>query len=76
MMLDEEDSFIQRIMANRDTAIVRGHPSIPLLPLSLTMSRCIPHGLYTYPTTPVPLRPPINNRRPSSISRYLTIRPT
>jgi hypothetical protein len=47
---------------------VREHPSIPLLPLSLTMSICIPHGLYTYPTTPVPLRPPSNNRRPSSIS--------
>jgi hypothetical protein len=41
--------------------IVRGHPSIPLLPLSLTMSICIPHGLYTYPTTPVPLRPPSDN---------------
>jgi hypothetical protein len=34
---------------------VRGHPSIPLLPLSLTMSICINHGLYTYPTTSIPL---------------------
>jgi hypothetical protein len=35
-------------------AIVRGHPSTPLLPLFLTMSICIPHGLYNL-TTPVPL---------------------
>jgi hypothetical protein len=55
---------------------VRGHPSIPLLPLFLTMSICIPHGLYTYPTTPVPLRPPSDNRRSSSISQYSTILPT
>jgi transposase InsO family protein len=34
---------------------VRGHPSIPLLPLSLTMSIGIPHGLYTYPITSIPL---------------------
>jgi hypothetical protein len=32
---------------------VREHPSIPLLPLSLTMSIGIPHGLYTYPTTSI-----------------------
>jgi hypothetical protein len=55
---------------------VRGHPSIPLLPLSLTMSICIPHSLYTYLTTPRPLRPPRGNRHSSSISRYSTIRPT
>jgi hypothetical protein len=48
---------------------VRGHLSIPLLPLSLTMSICIPHGLHTYPTTSIPLRPPRGNRRFSSISR-------
>jgi hypothetical protein len=55
---------------------VRGHPSIPLLPLFLTMSICIPDGLYTYPTTSVPLRPPRDNRCSSSISRYSTILPT
>jgi hypothetical protein len=55
---------------------VRGHPSIPLLPLFLTMSICIPHGLYTYPTTPVPLRPPSDNRCSSSISQYSMILPT
>jgi hypothetical protein len=55
---------------------VRGHPSIPLLPLFLTMSICISHGLYTYPTTPVPLRPPCDNRCSSSISQYSTILPT
>jgi hypothetical protein len=54
---------------------IRGHLSIPLLPLSLTMSICIPHGLHTYPTTSIPLRPPCNNWR-SSISRYSTIRST
>jgi hypothetical protein len=47
-----------------------------LTPLFLTMSICIPHGLYTYPTTSVPLRPPSDNRRSSSISRYSTILPT
>jgi hypothetical protein len=60
-------------IAESGTDSVRGHPSIPLLPLFLTMSICIPHGLYTYPTTPVPLRPPRNNRRSSSISQYSTI---
>jgi hypothetical protein len=53
---------------------VRGHLSSPLL--FLTMSICIPYGLYTYPTTSVPLRPPRDNRRSLSISRYSTIRPT
>jgi hypothetical protein len=48
---------------------VRGHPSIPLLPLSPTMSICIPHGPYTYPTTSIPLRPPCDDRRSSSTSR-------
>jgi hypothetical protein len=33
---------------------VRGHPSIPLLPLFLTMSICILHCLYIYLTTSVP----------------------
>jgi hypothetical protein len=55
---------------------VRGHPSIPLLPLFLTMSICIPHGLYTYPTTSIPLWPPHNNQRSSSTSQYSTILPT
>jgi hypothetical protein len=55
---------------------VRGHPSIPLLPLPLTMSIGIPHGLYTYPTTSIPLRPPHDNRCSLSISQYSTIRPT
>jgi hypothetical protein len=47
-----------------------------LTPLFLTMSICIPHSLYTYPTTSVPLRPPSDNRRSSSISRYSMILPT
>jgi hypothetical protein len=55
---------------------VRGQLSIPLLPLFLTMSICIPDGLYAYPTTSVPLRPPCDNRRSSSISQYSTILPT
>jgi hypothetical protein len=55
---------------------VRGHPSIPLLPLSLNMSICIPHSPYTYPTTPRPLRPSCDHRRSSSIYRYSTIQPT
>jgi hypothetical protein len=55
---------------------VRGHPSIPLLPLFLTMSICIPHGLYTYPTTSMPLWPPCDNWCSSLISWYLTILPT
>jgi hypothetical protein len=40
------------------------------------MSICISHSLYTYPTTPVPLRPPRDNQRSSSISRYSMILPT
>jgi hypothetical protein len=55
---------------------VRGHLSIPLLPLSLTMSIGIPHGLYTYLTTPIPLRPPHDHQRSLSISQYSTIQPT
>jgi hypothetical protein len=58
------------------TLSVRGHLSIPLLPLFLTMSICIPHGLYTYPTTSVPLRPPSDNQHSSLISWYSTILPT
>jgi hypothetical protein len=56
--------------------VVRGHPSIPLLPLSLTVSICIPHSSYTYPTTPRPLRPSCDHRHSSSIYRYSTIQPT
>jgi hypothetical protein len=40
---------------------VRGHPSISLLPLSLTMSICILHSFYTYSTIAIPLRPPRDN---------------
>jgi hypothetical protein len=64
------------IIAGYQLEGVRGHPSIPLLPLSLTMSIGIPHGLYTYPTTSIPLRPPRDNRCSSSISQCSTIRPT
>jgi hypothetical protein len=55
---------------------VRGHPSISLLPLFLTMSICISHSLYTYPTTSIPLQPPRDNRHFSLISRYPMILPT
>jgi hypothetical protein len=66
----------RRWLEVRECVCVRGHPSIPLLPLALTMSICIPHSLYTYPTTPRPLRPSCDHRHSSSISRYSTIRPT
>jgi hypothetical protein len=56
--------------------VVRGHPSIPLLPLFLTMSICIPHSLCTYLTTSIPLQPSCDNQCPSSISRHSMIPPT
>jgi hypothetical protein len=68
--------IIGEVFGERHDALVRGHPSIPLLPLSLTMSICIPHSPYTYPTTPRPLRPSCDHRRSSSIYRYSTIQPT
>jgi hypothetical protein len=74
--MDSEETLLTMVELGTEVTVVRGHPSIPLLPLSLAMSIGISHGLYTYPTTSIPLRPPRDNRRSSSISRYLTIQPT
>jgi hypothetical protein len=69
-------AILEAHMCHTNYITVRGHPPIPLLPLSLTMSVCIPHGLYTYPTTSIPLQPPRDNWCSSSISQYSMIRPT